>query len=289
MNTLGLLLGLPWLILTHTLAPGAATTPTKTTAPPHYAWLTAAQVGGAQGLAARFAPPVGATREAAAAGSFAWWLRYLPLQPPGAAVHLHNGKLKNLQTVHAAVVRIDVGPRDLQQCADAVIRLRAEYLFSQDPNKVHFHLTSGHDIWFSDWYGGRGFRARGEVVEPVAKAVETPTHAVFRRYLDQIFTYAGTRSVEREMRPVAMATLQPGDVFVQGGSPGHAVLVLDVSANPRTGRKYFLLAQSYMPAQEIHVLRNLQNPKLSPWYELNDKVTLETPEWDFSPSQLRRF
>ena len=26
------------------------------------------------------------------------------------------------------------------------------------------------------------------------------------------------------MRPVAMATLQPGDVFVQGGSPGHAVL-----------------------------------------------------------------
>ncbi|PJJ59975.1 uncharacterized protein DUF4846 [Hymenobacter chitinivorans DSM 11115] len=269
------------------------TTPAATVAAPapasQYAWLSAGQYNAKQTLAARFAPPVGAARVPAPAGSFGAWLRYLPLLPAGAAVHLHNGQLKNPQTVHAAVVRIDVGSRDLQQCADAVIRLRAEYLFGQNPDKVHFHLTSGHDIWFSDWYAGKGFRVTGEEVESVAKAVEQPTHAVFRRYLDQIFTYAGTRSVEREMQPAALATLQPGDAFIKGGSPGHAVLVLDVSMNPQTGKRYFLLAQSYMPAQEIHVLRNLQNPKLSPWYELDEKTWLETPEWSFTPTQLRRF
>ncbi|MCB2376635.1 DUF4846 domain-containing protein [Hymenobacter sp. BT635] len=262
------------------------------TGAPHsadYRWLPAGQYDARQTLSSRFAPPTGAARQPVAAGSFGSWLRHLPLQPAGAAVHLYNGQLKTPQTVHAAVLRIDVGKRDLQQCADAVIRLRGEYLFSQQPDKIHFHLTSGHDIWFADWYAGKGFRVNGEAVEPATKAVEAPTHVVFRHYLDQIFTYAGTRSVEREMQPVAMNTLQPGDVFVQGGSPGHAVLVLDVSVNPKTGRRYFLLAQSYMPAQEIHVLRNLQNPKLSPWYELNDQAPLQTPEWDFTIHQLRRF
>ncbi|UOQ70485.1 DUF4846 domain-containing protein [Hymenobacter cellulosilyticus] len=269
--------------------PTAARPATPTTAAHPYGWLPAGSYQTRQTLALRFAPPAGAQRVAAAPNSFAQWLRYLPLQPAGAAVHLHNGKLKTPQTVHAAVVRIDVGPRDLQQCADAVIRLRGEYLFSQNPDKVHFHLTSGHDIWFSDWHAGKGFTVTGEEVKVSPKAVEPPTHPVFRRYLDQIFTYAGTRSIEREMQPVALASLQPGDVFVRGGSPGHAVLVLDVSVNSKTGRKYFLLAQSYMPAQEIHVLRNLQNPKLSPWYELNDQTVLETPEWSFTTDQLRRF
>ncbi|TGE24752.1 hypothetical protein E5K00_05960 [Hymenobacter aquaticus] len=254
-----------------------------------YSWLAADHYDARQTLASRFVPPAGAARVPVAAGSFGFWLRYLPLRPAGAAVHLYNGQLKKPQTVHAAVVRIDVGRRDLQQCADAVIRLRAEYLFGQNPDKVHFHLTSGHDIWFSDWYAGKGFRVQGEDVVAAPKAVEQPTYAVFRRYLDQIFTYAGTRSVAREMQPVAMAMLQPGDVFVQGGAPGHAVLVLDVSVNPRTGRRYFLLAQSYMPAQEIHVLRNLQDAKLSPWYALEERAPLETPEWDFTTDQLRRF
>ncbi|UOQ51234.1 DUF4846 domain-containing protein [Hymenobacter cellulosivorans] len=269
-----------------TVSTGAERNPVRAN---QYSWLSAGQYSPQQTLATRFAPPIGAARVPAPAGSFGAWLRYLPLLPAGTAVHLYDGQLKKPQTVHAAVVRIDVGSRDLQQCADAVIRLRAEYLFSQNPDKVHFHLTSGHDIWFSDWYNGKGFRVTGETVESAPKAVEHPTHAVFRRYLDQIFTYAGTRSVEREMQPAALATLQPGDVFIKGGSPGHAVLVLDMSVNSRTGQRYFLLAQSYMPAQQIHILRNLQNPKLSPWYELNEKADLETPEWAFTSSQLRRF
>src|SRR5262245_29113468 len=83
-------------------------------------------------LASRIAPPPGFERVAVERGSFAAWLRGLPLKAPGAPVLLHTGAPKPRQDVHAAVVDIDVGTRDLQQCADAVMRLRAEWLFAGD-------------------------------------------------------------------------------------------------------------------------------------------------------------
>jgi len=62
-----------------------------------------------------------------------------------------------------------------------------------------------------------------------------------------------------------------------------------MAIHPKTNKKLFLLAQSYMPAQELQVLKNPNNGKLSPWYELNSKITLETPEWSFTTSELKRF
>ncbi|MBO0356782.1 DUF4846 domain-containing protein [Hymenobacter sp. BT186] len=240
-------------------------------------------------MAARFAPPPGCRRVALTPGSFGHWLRYLPLLPAGTAVHLFNGRLKDPQNVHAAVLNIDVGSRDLQQCADAVIRLRGEYEYSRQPNQVHFHLTSGDDIRFADWYRGRGFQVRDNAVVAAPKAVEQPTHTVFRRYLDQIFTYAGTLSLARELTPTPLASVQPGDVFIRGGSPGHAVLVLDVAELPATGQRYVLLAQSYMPAQQIHVLRDAAAAR-GVWFAVNpNNARFDTPEWTFGREELRRF
>jgi len=271
-------------------AAGLNVTPPRPAPAVAYAWLPAGTYNPKQSLAARFAPPRGCRRVAVAAGSFGSWLRNLPLLPTGTAVHLYNGALKTPQSVHAAVLNIDVGSRDLQQCADAVIRLRGEYLFAQNPAQVHFHLTSGDDIRFSDWYGGRGFRVNGSAVEPAPRPVEKPTHAVFRRYLDQIFTYAGTLSLAREMTARPLAQVQPGDVLVHGGSPGHAVIVLDVAEQPATGRRYVLLAQSYMPAQQIHVLRNTQEPALGTWFAVDGQASrFDTPEWTFGGDELKQF
>ena len=69
----------------------------------------------------RLQPPSGFERTAAASGSFATWLRDLPLKPSGSPVKLYNGRDKAREDVHAAVIDIDTGARDLQQCADAVI------------------------------------------------------------------------------------------------------------------------------------------------------------------------
>jgi hypothetical protein len=84
--------------------------------------------------------------------------------------------------------------------------------------------------------------------------------------------------------------IQPGNVFIRGGSPGHAVIIVDVAMNQSTGRKIFLLAQSYMPAQDIHILKNPADPELSPWYEVDlNAKKIQTPEWEFGIEELRRF
>src|SRR5688572_22103011 len=76
----------------------------------------------------RFAPPPGYLRIAVAEGRFGAWLRALPLRPIGEPILLHTGQPRGTQSGAAAVIDIDVGRANLQQCADAIIRLRAEYL-----------------------------------------------------------------------------------------------------------------------------------------------------------------
>src|SRR6185503_17017676 len=117
---------------------------------PRYAWRD--RSAGSDTLASRIAPPPGFERPAAPE-SFAAWLRGLPLKPAGASVLLHTGAPKPRQDVHVAVIDIDVGPRDLQQCADAIMRLRGEWLFASGrPGDIAFNDTgAGKPIAFARW------------------------------------------------------------------------------------------------------------------------------------------
>ncbi len=99
--------------------------------------------------------------------------------------------------------------------------------------------------------------------------------------MDYVFAYAGTYSLEHELKPVTAEAIEIGDVFVKGGFPGHAVLVADMASNPQTGERRFLLVQSYMPAQEMHVLKNPAASDGSPWYPAAFEGALVTPEWTF--------
>lgn len=235
------------------------------------------------------APPRGFHRLQAAPGSFAAWLRGLPLKPPGAKVHLHDGSLKANQEIHRAVIDIDVGKRDLQQCADAVMRLRAEYLFSTpSANQICFRFTSGDSAEWSRWQEGLRPKIARNQVSWVKSAAPDASRASFRSYLDTVFTFAGTASLAKELGAVRDPTrIEPGDVFIHGGFPGHAEGVVDVAENAR-GERVFLLAQSYMPAQEIHLLRNPGAPE-DPWYPALAEGQLITPEWTFARKELRRF
>ena len=96
----------------------------------------------------------------------------------------------------------------------------------------------------------------------------------------------GSASLAKQLNNKPFYDIEPGDVFIKGGFPGHAVIVMDVAVNS-TGKKIFLLAQSYMPAQDIHLLLNHSNHSLSPWYEVNDEVIIETPEYTFTRHQLK--
>lgn len=245
-----------------------------------------------QTIAERIMPPEGYVRTEVAANSFASYLRRLPLQPEGTKVLLYNGETKRNQLPAYAVVDLDIGKRDLQQCADAVIRLRAEYLYEQKQYAaIHFNFTNGFNAEYTKWAKGSRIRVNGNTVSWYPSKGEDYSYKTFRSYLDMVFSYAGTASLSKELAPVNYLEMKIGDVFIQGGHPGHAVIVVDMAVHPKTKKKVFLLAQSYMPAQHIHILTNPVNRKKSPWYELSDSDDgkVYTPEWIFNKKDLKQF
>ena len=163
------------------------------------------------------------------------------------------------------------------------MRLRAEYFFSSKQyQKSHCDYTSGYKNSFSHWLNGYRPRVKGNRVTRVRTSRRPPLQQLFRAYLQNVYIYSGTYSLSREMVKVrSTSNIRIGDVFIQGGFPGHAVIVVDMATHQKTGKKIFLLAQSYMPAQELHVLKNYKT-RLSPWYEI-PRGTLHTPEWKFAP------
>lgn len=254
-------------------------------AAPQYAWP---QPATADTLEQRIAPPPGFERVPVPDGSWAAWLRGLKLKPANSPVLTYTGQPKWRQDVHVAVIDIDVGKRDLQQCADAIMRLRAEWLYSANrTSDIAFNYTDGGRVPFSRWAKGERPSSSGKSWRSSAKA--DASYASFRRYMDQVFSYAGTYSLDRELKPVPVPELAIGDVFIKGGFPGHAVLVADMVRDAATGEKRFLLVQSYMPAQEMHVLKNPATTDGSPWYSASVTWPLATPEWTFPQGSLKRW
>jgi hypothetical protein len=241
-------------------------------------------------LSVRIAAPDGYHRVPLEPGAFGAFLRDLPVRVGDPPVRLHDGTLKKRQDIHAAVLDLDTGPRDLQQCADAVIRLRAEYLWADGRRDgIRFRFTSGDEAAWPLWADGWRPRVDGAAVRWSRSAPPDASYASFRRYLDKVFEYAGTRSLVRELRPLRNGEAAvPGDVLLQGGSPGHAVLLVDAVGNA-AGERLYLLAQSYLPAQDVHVLKNLLEPGLGPWFRVPSKGPVVTPEWTFGAGDLRRF
>jgi hypothetical protein len=238
----------------------------------------------------RFKAPEGFVRIPASIGTFAYYLRSLPLKKHLSKVMLYNGTPKTNQSAHEAVVDLKIGNKNLQQCADAVIRLKAEYLFAQQEYaKIHFNFTNGFECRYDKWMEGYRVAISGNKTSWVKTKNHDLTYATFWAYLEQVFSYAGTLSLSKELKAITISEMQAGDVFIKGGSPGHAVIVVDMAINPKTGKKVFMLAQSYMPAQEIQILKNPNNKGLSPWYSLDFGADLETPEWDFTNKDLKRF
>ena len=238
----------------------------------------------------RFQLPQGFVREEESKTSFAFFLRNIPLKPLGSDVLYFDGTIKSNRNVYEAVVDLPIGKQDLHQCADAVMRLRADYFYSQKQyDKIHFNFTNGFRVDFSKWVEGYRIAIKGNKTSWVKTAKPSDSYQTYWKYLETVFMYAGTASLEKELRSINALDIKIGDVFIKGGFPGHAVIVVDVAVNPKNNQKIMLLAQSYMPAQEIQILKNPNNSSLSPWYAVDFGTSLKTPEWTFSSSQLKRF
>jgi hypothetical protein len=231
--------------------------------------------------------PAGYERVIAETNSFSEWLRQIRLKRD-SKVYLYNGTLKANQLSQFAVLDISVGNSDLQQCADAIMRLRAEYFFNQNNiNAIHFKATAGNELSFAKWLKGERYKLKGnKLFAYITKPSPDDKRVQLDKFLEIVFTYCGTLSLEKETRSINLNDIQIGDVFVKGR--GHAMMVVDVAVN-HEGKKMYMLAQSAMPAQDIHIVKNPMDEKVSPWYEIGTGSKIITPEWIFFKNQVKRW
>ncbi|WP_294182604.1 DUF4846 domain-containing protein [uncultured Sphingobacterium sp.] len=222
-------------------------------------------------IKSRFLLPEGFKRLQYKTVAFGSFLENLPLYSIDQEVHYYNGKIKRRENIYNSVVKLHIGKRDLHQCADAIMRLRADYLYGQKRYKdIKFNfLSDGKPRAYTNY-------AKGDYSYPT-----------YWKYLEYIFAYANTASLHDELHQVnTTQEVKIGDTFIQKGSPiGHAVIVVDLAKN-NSGKTIVLLAQSYMPAQDIQILNNWNDSKLSPWYDIDQNI-IKTPEWTFYPKNLK--
>lgn len=225
-------------------------------------------------LEERIHTPEGFHRIEVDSNSFESYLRNLPLKEFNTEVLFYNKHVKQNNHSYCAVIDMEIGNQDLQQCADAIMRLRAEYLYKvKKLDRIKFNFVSdGKPRYFIDY-------AEGDL-----------SYNRFWDYLKYVFSYANTRSLYDELCKVEVFdSIKIGDVLIQKKNPyGHAVIVVDVAMDIHKKKKIYLLAQSYMPAQDIQILCNpfFEN---NPWYYLSDENEIRTPEWLFYKNDLRRF
>ena len=239
-------------------------------------------------LETRILPPQGYERPAADEKSLTAFLRNYSVKEDKSPVLLYNGEQKGNQTAHTAVFAMPMESGNLQQCADSIMRVYAEYFWKiQEYDRIRFHFVSGFLADYGKWREGYRIAVNGNQVSWVKSAGFDDSYESFCKYLRMVFAYAGTLSMEKESKPLQFSEMEVGDVFLKGGSPGHVVMVIDVCEDKK-GNKAFLLGQGYMPAQEFHVLHNPQNEE-DPWYYQADmSYPVKTPEYTFGEGSFRR-
>ena len=238
----------------------------------------------------RYDVPEGYERVSTEENSFGEFLRNSKLEKYGEKVKYYDGRRKDKANVYDSVFDVDIGDRDLHQCADAVMLLRAEYLYQNKRyDEISFEFVDGFKAEYSKWRRGYRINVGENSCSYYKGAKPSNTYSNFRKYMDLVFAYSSTLSLDKELKSVDVDDMQIGDVFIKGGSPGHCVIVVDMAENKSTGQKVFMLAQSYMPAQQTQLLINPNDDNLSPWYSLDFGDNLRTPEWTFSKDQLKRF
>ncbi|MCS4303403.1 DUF4846 domain-containing protein [Chryseobacterium sp. BIGb0232] len=239
----------------------------------------------------RFSPPKDYQWQEEKPDSFGYFIENFKLKPYGSQILRYDGSPISTQHLHEAVFDIDTGNKDLQQCADAVIRLRAEFLYKiKKTDDIKFHFTSGHLLTWNDYKNGTRAFVNGNAVSFRKTAGFDDSYQGFRDYLDLIFNYAGTISLNKETQPVLKSSdLKTGDILITPGSPGHVVFIAGVCQN-KEGEKLFLLSEGFTPAQSIHLLSNPFQKNISPWYDLDVNASeTKTARYIFKPTNFRSF
>ncbi|BAO76252.1 DUF4846 domain-containing protein [Winogradskyella sp. PG-2] len=222
-------------------------------------------------------------------GSFENYLRNYKLKPFGSKIINYDNSEYYWQRGHIGVLEISVPKNGLQQCADALIRIRSEYLWDNDrKEEIGFKFTSGH---YCSWFKyAEGYRPKinGSKVTFHKTATANTSKENFYKYINLIYMYSGTLSLFNELKSIDAKDLKIGDMLIKGGSPGHIVMITDEVVNDK-GEKLFLLFQGNTPAQSVHLVKNLEDDIISPWYQLKNDAVIPVSNYTFGSAKFVRF
>lgn len=214
--------------------------------------------------------PLGYSRVVVERGSYAEYLRNLPLKEKGSKIMLYTGGEANFQFLGSAVIDQPL-LNNYEQCADVTMRLRAEYL------------------WQKGRYGQICFR---DVNRKKVQYTGGSSRKAFEKYMRSVYGVCSTYSLYHETKPCAIKDVQPGDVFVYPARPGrkygHAIIVVDV-ARSKSGKIAVMCAEGNTPARSQHIVRNL-NPISNPWFFFDeDDTVFWIGPFHFNEDELRRY
>ena len=234
--------------------------------------------------------PEGFNRVTYAKGSFQDYLRNYKLKPYGTKIINYDNSQYYWQKGHIGILDITVPKNGLQQCADALIRIRSEYLWDNNrKDEIGFNFTSGHYCSWKKFAEGYRPIINGNKVTFKKTASVDYTKSNFYKYLNLIYMYSGTLSLSQELEEITeVKDLKIGDMLILGGSPGHIVMLGDEVINSK-GEKLFLLFQGNTPAQSVHLVKNLENINISPWYNLKMNAVIPVSNFTFYNSKFARF
>lgn len=238
----------------------------------------------------RIKVPEGYNRTTPLESSFSEYIQNYKLKESGAEVINYNGEPYIYQSGHVGVLEVPVPTNGLQQCADALIRIRSEYLWDQGrKDEIGFKFTSGHYCSWTKYAEGYRPKINGNNVTFSKTAPANHTKENFYKYLNLIYTYAGTYSLSEELKKVPqLSEVAIGDLLIYPGFPGHVMMVADIIEDGQ-GQRRFAFFQGNTPAQSVHIIKNASNVVMSPWYDLEGKTSLNTPIYTFSSFEMVRF
>jgi len=240
-------------------------------------------------IASRVNSPEGYKRVSYAKGSFEDYLRNYKLKSFESKIINYDDTNYFWQGGHIGILDIPVPKNGLQQCADALIRVRSEYLWdSNRKDEIGFNFTSGHYCSWTKYAEGYRPRIKGNKVTFHKTARANFSKDNFYKYLNLIYMYSGTLSLYNELKSIKAMDLKVGDMLIKGGSPGHIVLLCDAVIN-ENGEKLFLLFQGNTPAQSVHLVKNLEDSIISPWYQLEDNAVIPVSNYTFGNAKFVRF
>ncbi|MBC3757302.1 DUF4846 domain-containing protein [Hyunsoonleella sp. SJ7] len=234
--------------------------------------------------------PKGYKRVAYLKGSFQDYLRNYKLKPFGTKIINYDDTEYFWQFGHIGVLEIPVPKNGLQQCADALIRIRSEYLWDNNrKDEIGFNFTSGHYCSWKKYAEGYRPKINGNKVTFHKTASKNHSKENFYKYLNLIYMYSGTLSLYNELPKINNPNnLKIGDMLIKGGSPGHIVMICDEAVNSN-GDKIYLLCQGNTPAQSVHLVKNLEDSQISPWYRLEKDAVIPVSNYTFYSSKFVRF